>query len=169
MAKTKVQVLGLQKALKNLKLKGKEIKKTVWEELEDTADNIRNDAILKAPRNTSRLRSSIQITKLSDSIEVGSDLKYAPFMEFGTKSQVDIPPELQAYARQFKGKGGSFDELVESITVWANQKGIDQDAIIPIALKIARDGVKPRPFLFPAYFKHRDKLIKKLPKLIKDD
>ncbi|MNI70504.1 hypothetical protein D3C73_1263220 [compost metagenome] len=65
--------------------------------------------------------------------------KYSPYVEFGTGTEVDVPAELKDYAYQFKGKG---------------QRTVN---------------IPARPFFFPAYFQHRDELVKALKKMIKEN
>jgi HK97 gp10 family phage protein len=54
-------------------------------------------------------------------VQVGTDITYAPYVEFGTGSLVQIPIGLESYASQFKGTG--FKEV----------------------------NLPARPFLFPAF------------------
>lgn len=163
-----MKVIGLNKVISNLQKAEKRIQDKAEKAINTSALRIETDAKRRSPANTARLRASIQ-TKPSGQIgrEVFTPVKYAPYMEFGTKSQVQIPAGLERYASQFKGGGGSFDELVDNIAVWARQKGIEEDAVYPIALKIAREGVKPRPFLFPAFEAEKPKLMRKLKEIAK--
>ena len=55
--------------------------------------------------------------------------------------------------------GGNFKEMVKSIMVWCGRKGIDEKAAYPIARKIMIQGVRPRPFLYPAVNKNLSILI----------
>jgi len=78
---------------------------------------------------------------------------YAPFVEFGTGKKVDIPPELQAVASQFKGGKGivTTGTLLDAIREWAGRKGIPDEAVYPIYLSILRNGINAHPFLQPAF------------------
>ena len=58
-------------------------------------------------------------------------------MEFGTGGKVKVPAELKDIAIQFKGKG------------------------------IREVNIQPRPFLYPAFVKHRKILIKDLKDYLK--
>jgi hypothetical protein len=54
---------------------------------------------------SNRLKTSIDVRGAGAiEREVYTDVKYAPYMEFGTKSKTEIPPGLEGYAMQFKGK-----------------------------------------------------------------
>jgi hypothetical protein len=89
-------------------------------------------------------------------MKVGAATIYAAFLEFGTRKYAaqyvaSLPADWKSYAATFKGSsGGSFDELLKAIMGWVKRKGIDSDAAYPIALKIIREGIKPKPFLYPA-------------------
>jgi HK97 gp10 family phage protein len=166
------RISGLRQALAQLeKIKNKqqaEIKRAFTV----SALNVEREAKRNAPVNMGRLRSDIQrSTDFDDGMvvraEVFNTVDYAPFIEFGTKSNVNVPAELTQYALQFKAsKTGSFDELLQNIAEWANRKGIDPEAVFPIARKIAREGIEARPYLFPAWERERPKLLNELRKAL---
>ena len=81
--------------------------------------------------DTGRLRASIKIENYSSGFakRVGSDLKYAPSIEFGSRPH--FPP-------------------LAPIREWCRRHGIDERAAYPIARKIAERGTHEKPFLFPA-------------------
>jgi len=99
-------------------------------------------AVAQAVRNTSAaakmfvvvdkggLKSSIRPYHRGKNGEVVVRADYAPFVEFGTGSKVVVPTELKDYAMQFKGKG-------------------IRDVNLPA-----------RPYLYPAFFIHREKFVK---------
>jgi hypothetical protein len=68
---------------------------------------------------------------------VFTDVKYAPFVEFGTGSLVEVPAEQQEYALQFKGKTGRVRNY------------------------------RARPYLFPAFEQERPILIQKLTEILR--
>lgn len=84
--------------------------------------------------DTGRLRSSIKIEMFSNgyAARVGSDVDYAPHIEFGTGPRSKMPP-------------------LEPIRQWCRRHNIPQSAAYAIALKIKRNGTPAKPFLFPAY------------------
>jgi hypothetical protein len=126
---------------------------------------------------------------------VVANSKYAAYMEFGTRKFAtsyisSLPSEWSTYANQFKGPaGGTFKEFVLSIMAWMKRKGIkggtysvktrrrkgnkaqkeaeDKSVAYAIAKKILRDGIKERPFLYPAVNKNLPKLRKDLKELLK--
>lgn len=79
--------------------------------------------------------------------EVVSASEYSPYMEWGTRLKVRVPPELSAYAAQFKGQGTGKDAK-KFIFAWAQRQGIEPAAWYPIYLSIMRTGVNPHPFFF---------------------
>lgn len=85
-----------------------EIKAQVKAEFAKSAEIIQKSAIKMAPRKLGNLQSSIylkeQTTKESFEYTIGSPLKYAPYVEFGTGGKVNVPSEYKEYAILFKGK-----------------------------------------------------------------
>lgn len=85
------------------------------------------------PKKTGELANSINLIR--DKIleyRVVADAHYAPYVEFGTGTLVDIPVGLEDYAIQFKGRG------------------------------IKQVNLPARPFLFNAYESERVKLVENL-------
>lgn len=122
-----------------------------------------------APVDEGKLKGSIfqQPGRLSSTI--GASANYASFPEFGTRKfsaayVATLPPDWQAFAAQYRGVGGSgnFKEFVLSLMGWCKRHGISDKAAYPIALKILREGLKPQPFLYPAFNTAKEKLIEEL-------
>jgi HK97 gp10 family phage protein len=171
MANVTLQLKGLNQAIKNLEKYGAKVQSETAQAINGVMLAVESEAKLSAPVNDGRLRASIVTTKakqtdLTAQTEVG--VNYAPFVEFGTKSKVDIPAGLEQYAQQFQGSGGSFQDLLANIERWAAQKGLPAESAYPIALKIAREGVQARPFLFPAFNREVPKLEPQLTKILRD-
>lgn len=99
---------------------------------------VQTKARRNCPVDTGRLRSSIAMRIFEDGLAatVGSDLKYALWIEYGTGPAAGRP-------RYFPPPGA----LLE----WMKRHGIDPGAEYAIARKIYENGTKPRPFLIPAY------------------
>jgi hypothetical protein len=68
--------------------------------------------------------------------EIFNNIKYAPYIEFGTGGEVKVPKGLEKIAEQFKGK----DKRVVNI--------------------------QPHPFFFPPFFEQKKELIKQLKKIV---
>jgi len=64
--------------------------------------------------------------------------EYAPYVEFGTGFLVTVPSELKDYAMQFKGAG------------------------------IRQVNLRPRPYLYPAFFINRQRFIKACDMMLKE-
>lgn len=155
----KIEVQGINKLTQRLKKLGKEVGDAADRVMGYSAYSIHRKAVRNVSVDTADLKGSIHVVDKYLDKEVKTDKTHAPFVEFGTKSKVEIPAGLESYASQFKSSGGNFADLVESIKGWCSRKGIDQEFAYPIALRIAgagkfkgRGGVSARPFLFPAYF-----------------
>lgn len=94
---------------------------------------------------------------------------HAPFQEFGTGARFDAEPEFRAIAAQFKGiKNGNFSDFLAKIREWCVRKQIDPDNAWIICVSILRNGLRPRPFLQPAYYKVQPVLIKRLKTIISE-
>lgn len=160
----------VQEALKNIDVS---VKKDVSNEINASALKIQNDAKRLAPVNFGQLRNGIQLEKVSDlTFSVESKASYSPYVEFGTGGKVSVPADFQAYAQTFKGgKGGKFKDFVAALTLWVKRKGIgngknDKGLAYVIALNILRKGLRPQPFLIPAYEKEKPQLIKRIKDLL---
>ena len=116
-----------------------------------------DEAQILVPRNNSTLADSIKQTEISPlHYNVGTNEPYAPYMEFGTGARVDVPAEFQQLANDAKGKGkGSFKDGLEEIKEWCRKKGISADAAYPIFVSILNNGLKARPFMYPAFVNAR--------------
>lgn len=107
--------------------------------IEDTAQNIETEAVSKAPVDTGILRSSINAQVKDLDAVIGTPVKYAPFMEFGTGGLVDVPEGLESYANKYKGKG------------------------------VKQVNLPPRPFLFNTWRDNGIKMLERIKKLIDGD
>ena len=167
----------LLKRFEKLKTTGKnEIKN----EVNASALKIQSEAKTRAPVNLGMLRNSIYLAEQSKDnnkyvFSVGSSAKYAPYVEFGTGGKVSIPAGFQDYASQFKGKsGGTFKEMVKALTMWVERKGLagsgkqSKSLAYAIAINILRKGLRPQPFLIPAFEQEKGKLLQRIEKIIKN-
>ena len=103
--------------------------------LNETVQNIETEATQLAPVDLGILKSSINGEVDGLNAVIGTPVKYAPYMEFGTGGLVDVPAGLEDYAMKFKGVG------------------------------IKQVNLFPRPFLIPAFKKHTAKMMEELNKL----
>jgi HK97 gp10 family phage protein len=149
------------------------LKEDVGNEIAASSNTIRNSAIRLAPVNLGTLRGSISSEKVSElTYDIAANASYAAYVEFGTGPQVNVPADFKSYAQQFKGKsGGKFKDMVEALTLWVKRKGIgngknNKGLAYVIALSILKKGMRPQPFLIPAYEMEKPKLIQRLNKLL---
>jgi len=167
MLKAEVSKADINKALGKFERFSKQKLNEIEYVINDGALKVESSAKNLAPVDMGALRSSIKTGKFGEvGREVYTNLEYAPYVEFGTKSKVDVPAGLESYAMQFKGKKGTFDELLQNIQGWAKRKGIPEDRVYGIAINIARDGRKAQPYLFPAFERHRPAILRKLKRVV---
>jgi HK97 gp10 family phage protein len=160
---------GLDKILANYKKFPDELKKKIAYTVSANALEGRNEAVKKAPIAFGKLRQSIAVEKVNEitqSVVVNAD--YAPYVEFGTGGKVEVPAEWQQIAEKFKGKGRlSFDEMLERVKQWCRLKGIDERAAYPILITNLKEGIEPRPFMYPAWQKVKKQFSRDMVKLMK--
>lgn len=107
--------------------------------LERASRTVQVAAKEKAPVDRGRLRSSIATEVRETEAEIGTDLFYAPFVEFGTRPHFPPPSALQPWARRHgfpPGLRGAF----------------------LVARKIASRGTPAQPFLLPALNESRGEI-----------
>jgi hypothetical protein len=189
-----IDIKNIEDAFKRIATLENNLTEGVDQAIDDSAE-----AIAKEARNNTRTNGTFDEGALAGRInvnrqkkyerEVGANVFYAPYIEFGTKTKVSVPPELSAYASQFQGKGkGSFKDLVAAIAAWVKRKGIktgtysvktrrrqgnkaqkekeDNGLIWAIAVSIARKGIRASPFMFPALNEEKPKLLKRLAEML---
>ena len=125
-----------------------------------------------APVDEGFLRNSITFEKMGLTVEIVVAANYAAYLEFGTRAfaaayVATLPTEWQAFATQFKGGGGSFEDFFMNIVEWVRRKGIEPEAAYPIAKKILRFGIAAKPFLYPAIEVNKKILIENLKAVLK--
>jgi hypothetical protein len=188
-----LDIKGLDKLQKKVASLPAKLQKEVGGEIEAATREINARQLRLVPVDEGGLKQQTGYKKVNLlEWELFSGKHYAPYIEFGTKSKVQVPAELRDFAIQFKGKGqggGSFDEFFLIILDWVKRKGIagrfsvktkrrvgskfqqlDEDfaAAYPIALSIIRKGIKAQPFFFPPFFLVRKDLIDKVRKIVDD-
>lgn len=161
-------------------LEGKAVK-VLEKELDAFGLNVVGTAKRLAPADEGHLRNSISYQRTGLTVEITVAANYAAYLEFGTKGHAAkyvarLPKDWQTFAAQYKGGGGGgLDDFLLSIRDWVKRKKlyrsskgskraeneIDGLAYI-IALRILQNGVKPHPFLYPAFEQGRADLIKNL-------
>jgi len=161
--------------------------------LDDFGLRVEKKAKLLAPKDEGALAQSINHTSGTLSVTVSVNKDYAAYVEFGTRKFAQkyvstLPNDWKEFAAKFKGSGGSkgsFMSFFYTILKWVQRKGIaahktksgnrsnskssiqaEYSAAYLIALKILREGIKPQPFLYPAFTQEEGQLLKDLQNII---
>ena len=170
---------NLSDVLKRLHSLEAKVQQDVKDEINASALNIESMAKRLAPVNMNTLRGSIykkeKDIKNGYVFTVGAKASYAAYVEFGTGGKVSIPKGFEQLAGNFKGrKGGKFEDMVEALMQWGIRKGYIQSGkgakqhAFYMALKILKNGLKPQPFLIPAFEAEKPKLINNIKKAIEN-
>ncbi len=148
MAGSKVTgIRELRAKLNNLPVK---FKIEIAAEIQNSANEWVGLAKRDAPGDTGFLRgeiSSLQVGELT--WEVVSGTSYAGFVEFGTRSRVEIPAGLEDVAAEVKAQKGSTSLTAkEAIFAWCKRKGIDEKLWYPIFISLMTKGMHAHPYFF---------------------
>jgi HK97 gp10 family phage protein len=154
-----IKLKGFDKTIKDVQKLATDANKNAKTALVLFGKNVETQAKRDAPADEGKLKASINAVfdnaTFTEKITVATD--YAAYQEFGTRKFAaayvgTLPQEWRTYAATFKGKGGgTFEEFVKSLTEWARKTGhIPVEAAYVTALKILREGLKPRKFLYEA-------------------
>jgi hypothetical protein len=143
-----IQVEGLDRLIKKLGRIPDAVSAEIDAELSAVANEFMNRARGDAPVDQGLLINSITVNPLKVmDYEVVSGADYSAYVEFGTKSKVQIPADLAAYAAQFKGAKSTGDAK-QMIYAWCKRVGIEEKYWFAVYVKIMRDGIRPHPFFF---------------------
>jgi HK97 gp10 family phage protein len=170
MAVFKINMAGADALSGKLAAMTKSIQSKLSMELQDGANNIAAEAKQRAPGDQGILRNEIYVQTI-DSLHynVVSGADYSPYVEFGTRTLVAIPPGLEDYAAQFIGPAGANSlGAKEAIFAWCARQGIDQKAWYAIYISIMAKGTKPQPFFFPAVERQKPLIISRVQKVLQD-
>ena len=179
MASITIDIKGMSETLGKFDKYSKTVQAEIKDEVGASALKIYSDAKKLAPVNLGTLRNTIFIESVSPApnkfmFTIGAKARYAPYIEFGTGGKVSIPAGYESYASQFKTKtGGTFKEMVKALMEWVEKKGIgsgknSKSVAYIIALSILRKGLRPQPFLIPAFEQERPKLKSRILNIIKN-
>ncbi len=152
------KIEGLTETLAKFNSLPDEVKQAVDDELAGTAEQMRDIAQQLAPVDVARLKETIEVTIRQPLLyQISSLAAYSAYMEFGTGTKVNIsplPPDLAAYAIQFKGQGKTGKHPVKIKGRWA---------MVPYQLNL-----RAQPFFFPAYNAATKDLIPRLKAIIEE-
>ena len=158
------------------------ISEGVLDELENMAfemsERAENILVANGTNDMGVLHSSLQVIRNDglNRVEFLNTAFHAPFIEFGTKTRVQVPPEWAAYASQFKGlKRGNVDQFKVNILEWMKRKGITprsgqtiEQAADAIVDHILRYGLVAHPFMYPAYKEVSGSTLERITRIIND-
>ena len=197
MANVSLDIVGGKAVRRMFAIAAEKIGPQLNKEMNASALTIEKTAKQLAPANLGKLRQSIK-HNIGEPLmkSVYSELKYAPYVEFGTGKKVfqikgggQVDPKYQRFASQFKGKGkGGYDDLILALLHYvkrkklagtykvkskkrqgnANQK-LSEDLRVAerMAYFILKNGLPAQPFLIPAYEMEKPKLIKRIQNLLR--
>ncbi len=101
----KVNLIGFKELEAKLKKAAGNIKKEVGAEVQFAGERFAELARKDAPKDTGQLTGSIRPKKIDElTVEVVAQKEYAPYVEWGTITKVNVPSEFAAYASQFMTK-----------------------------------------------------------------
>jgi hypothetical protein len=193
MSQANLEIIGGKAVRRMFDIAAQKIGPQLNKEMNASALTIEKTAKELAPANFGKLRQSIKHNIGEPLMKtVYSELRYAPYVEFGTGRKVfqikgggQVNPKYHKFAAQFKGKGkGDYYDFLMAILQWVERKKLAQitnsytgrkstkkeDVIWlaeQIAFRILKNGVQAQPFLIPAYEMEKPKLIKRIQNLLK--
>jgi hypothetical protein len=140
MISVRVEQSDLNRCLRDVRKWSSQKQAKIYDELVDAANNVHKNAMNAAPTTIIQglkgaIRPRFYPTQIKTDVVAAKE--YAPYVEFGTGTLVDVPEGLEDYAMQFKGQG------------------------------IRQVNLPARPYLFPAFFKEQKELLKRLKTLFK--
>ncbi len=146
--KIKIGIQGEKELLAEIDRATEEIKNKVIKLLEDTAYEIEGEAKKKSPINLGALRNSIHVEKIFEEnkkeFRVGTNIEYAPYMEFGTGLLADYPSANKKRHAPFS------PNAIKALTKWASDHKFEnpEEVAWGIAFNIyKKGGLRPRAFL----------------------
>lgn len=144
-----LQLKGSVEFLKKIRNLPSVIKKEVGGETFASAKEWERLAKQSAPVDQGRLRAAIHATQVGETAStVVCNVEYVAFVEWGTKSRVKVPPDLESYAATFRGNGAGSGKAREMIYAWMNRVGIPPERQWYVFVSIIVKGIKPHPFFF---------------------
>ena len=162
----------MNKVLKELEGKGNQVDKEVEILTRENAKEIAAQAKLNAPVGIDgHLRNQIEYPKVKDKhYKIVANAYYSGYVEFGTGTRVKVPTEMKEVAQAIRSnkRRGSFKNGLKKIEEWCAKKGIPKESAYLIFMSILKKGIKPQPFMYPAFVKGRKQYTKDLEHLLED-
>lgn len=184
---------GIADVIKNLNAYGAKTQALIHAELKASVQTMVRNAKKAAPKDMGALAGEINYKEVNKTLfEYFSQAEYSGFDEFGTKRRRRVPPEVQKLGIQFgtSKSSGTAEQALTFITAWVKRKGIRfQSATVQKKGKnagknkllsyeqtayfifhfIMINGIKPRPFFFPALLAETPLLQRRLEQIINNN
>lgn len=112
----------------------------LYNALQEAGEVVRKDAVLNCPVQTGRLRGSITVNVEGSTAEIGTNVEYAQYVEFGTGAHGDKSVAHTTREKWTYYSGGQF---------------------------FTTSGHAPQPFLTPALKNNKDTIIKLIREAVK--
>lgn len=185
----RISLKGVRGSIKQFKRSSKEIKKEIDSELTAGAIQVAANAKRRAPVDEGLLRNSIRADVSGPTKRVIVGAFYAAYLEFGTGKKVKIPPGYAEFAAKYKGRAnrGNIMQFFYRLVQWVRRKKVsgvysvktkrrlgnratqanqDYEAAYFIMLKILANGIRPQPFMIPAFEEEKPRIIKRVKNII---
>lgn len=149
MVRIDLDIKNLNKAINDISRWEKTRQEKVKRAINTSALSIQKGAKSRCTVDTGRLRASIAMQPHNGgmTIQVGTKVKYAPYVEFGTGRFVSVPAGVKGVPKSGRQTPWLYPE---------QKKGKKTGKMI------FTTGSKPKPFLFPAAEAEKPKVIKRI-------
>lgn len=125
------------------------LKKEVDLEVQEAALNWEERAKQDAPVDQGDIQKSISSKRTGEmSAEVVSPMEYSAYIEWGTKTRVQVPGDIASYAVQFRGANKGAGKAKEMIYAWMNRVGVPPERQWIVFISIITKGIHPHPYFF---------------------
>lgn len=186
-------ITGVTETMAKLSQLGEEGTRIGLASVSAVSDMIVAEAKASAPADLGGIRQGIVKEQLNEvQYTVKATAPESAYQEFGTGGKVDVPAEMSDIASEFQGRGGGdFQAFVLALTDWVKRHGgaygasysvathrrvgsksanydADQQAADLIARSILKNGLKPQPYLYPAFVNNAPKLLPMLETALKE-
>lgn len=184
---------GIADVIKNINAYSAKTQALIHAELKASVQTMVRNAKKAAPKDMGNLAGGINYKEVNKTLfEYFSQAEYSGFDEFGTKRRRRVPPEVQKLGIQFSTQksSGTAEQALNFITAWVKRKGIrfESASVQKSGKKAGRNkllsyeqtayfifhfiminGIKPRPFFFPALFAETPLLQRRLEQIINNN
>lgn len=167
-----VKVIGLNETLERLRKLPENLQLEIKTEIRNSANEwvgLAKRDVQANSGDTGNLASQISTFQLDElSWEVVSGASYAGFVEFGTRSRVEIPAGLEDVASEVKSqKGEGSLSAKEAIYKWLARKQIAPELWWPIFISLMTKGMHAHPYFFKQRAIVEPKLLQRVDAIIK--